>query len=122
MVRVFRLANFILASTVVLLSGCYLEPDKIEGTYFESISGKQYSLILSNGKFSQILINGSDTFVNSGDYSLSDLVSLSGWKEREELANTTKGGCIGCELKYIDGKLFFYTDPDDAPVEVFIKQ
>lgn len=122
MVKAFRLAYFTLISLTMVVSACYLKDDKIEGTYFHSILGKRYSLILSKGKFTQILIRGNDTFANSGEYSLLDVVSLSGWKEREELRDTTKGGCVGCELIYKDGKLLFYTDPDDSPVDVFIKQ
>lgn len=122
MVKAFRLAYFTLISLTMMVSACYLKDDKIEGTYFHSILGKRYSLKLSKGKFTQILIRGNDTFVNSGEYSLSDVVSLYAWKEKDELIDSSKGGCANCELKYENGKLIFFIFPEYAPVDVFIKQ
>lgn len=119
MVTIFRLA-FI--STILMFSSCELKPEKIEGRYHSKDLGSNYVLTLSKGHFTQTLINNGDTFINGGEYKLSNVIVLYSWKERNEIMDANIGGCNGCELKYENGKLLFYTDPDGSPKETFVKQ
>ena len=107
-----------------MFSSCELKPSRVEGEYYSDEIGAKYILTLSKNKFTQTLIEGNDTFKNEGVYhNNANIVSVTFWKERSELIDTVNhGGCAGCELKYNDGKLFFYTDPDGSPKETFVKQ
>lgn len=97
----------------------------IVGKYYHKELGLNYTLELrSNYTFIQKIIKGEDTCVNMGRYSLSlNSVRPSPWKNKNELLNTPidKGGCFGCELKYKRGMLYYYTNPDGLPEDIFIK-
>lgn len=93
----------------------------IVGKYYHEKLGFNYTLELKeNDTFVQTLIKGSDTFINRGRYRTSlNIVSFSPWRTRQELIEG--GGCFGCELKYKNGKLYYYLDPDSLPEDMFIK-
>lgn len=122
MKRLFALVVGVLVAIVLYVKCCTLRPEQVEGTYFHDRLGDRYRLILADEKFTQMLIWGNDTFMNYGEYSLSDVVHVSSWKEKEEIPDSSKGGCMGCELKYRNGRLRFYTDPDGGPEDVFVRQ
>lgn len=97
----------------------------IVGTYYHEKLGLNYTLELrADDTFIQTLIKDNVTFTNTGKYNISlNIVSPSPWKSKNELLTTPidKGGCFGCELKYKRGKLYYYTDPDDLPEDIFLK-
>ncbi|OSZ79447.1 hypothetical protein CAP35_14700 [Chitinophagaceae bacterium IBVUCB1] len=113
---------YYLLSLLLVIShySCKFEDDDVEGVYYHKDLGSSYSLELHNGKFTQKLIQDNDTFINNGEYTLYNTVSVYNWKERSELINSN-GGCYGCELMYRNKELLYYTDPDDIAIDVFIK-
>ena len=108
--------------TVFLFNACQLDTEEIEGEYYNKDDGNLYTLVLSNGVYTQRLIVGDDTIINRGTYDITNVVELDWWKEREDLLDSSRGSCVGCELKVKGNKLLYYIDPDSGPVEVFIKK
>jgi len=121
MARIFRLKH-IVPVVFLLAIACNLKPEEVEGEYYSQELGDIYTLTLNKDIFVQVLICNGDTFINTGQYSVYDVIQLYSWKSRDELLNKKKGGCNGCELIYKRGKLMFYSDPDANPIEVFEKK
>lgn len=113
----FRLVGMFI---LVALFSCNVKKN-IVGKYHHEELGLNYTLELrADNTFIQTLIDANDTFINKGEYSISlNIINISPWRNRQELIDG--GGCFGCELKYKHGKLYFYTDPDDLPEDVFLK-
>ena len=103
-------------------TSCYLKPEEIEGKYYSEELGSVYTLTLYRDTFIQILLHDGDTFKNVGKYTLYDYVYLHSWKSQQELLDTSRGGCSGCQLFYSNNKLRNYLDPDSDPVDIFEKR